>query len=249
MTRTGLVVSAFSNPPELDTAVSYASLKEVAARRLPDLFRIHTPARIVAFGRQDTHSPGYGQAIAACEQEGFTPVVRLAGGRAAVFHEATLAFSWQTRTTQPTLGIYERFEFITGVLVAALGSLGFEAEVGEIPGEYCPGRYSIHVSGQKVIGIGQRLVDGAAHVGGVIVVDDRTSINRVLEPVYRALGLTWEPGVTGALADHRPINPPDVAGQVIAELTRRLDLFDLALPADLITQATLLVPNHQPAGR
>lgn len=249
MTRTGLVLSAFPDPPELDTAVSYASLREIAAGRLPDLFRIHTPARIVAFGRQDTHSPGYGEAVAACEQERFTPVVRLAGGRAAVFHEATLAFSWQTRTTQPKLGISERFEFITDALVAALRSLGFEAAVGEIPGEYCPGRYSIHVGGQKVIGLGQRLVEGAAHVGGVIVVDDRASINRVLDPVYRALDLTWEPGVTGALADHGPVRSSDVSDQVIAELTRRLDLFALALPADLINQAAHLVPNHQPAGR
>jgi lipoate-protein ligase A len=249
VTRTGLVVSTFPDPPELDTAVSYASLKEIAAGRLPDLFRIYAPARIVAFGRQDTHSPGFGEAVAACEQEGFTPVVRLAGGRAAVFHEGTLAFSWQTRTSQPKLGISRRFEFVTGVLATALRALGFEATVGEIPGEYCPGRYSIHVAGQKVIGIGQRLVDGAAHVGGVIVVDDRASVNRVLDPVYRALGLTWDPGVTGALADHRPVRSSDVSGEVIAELRRRLDLFDLALPTDLVNQAALLVPNHQPADR
>ncbi len=163
MTSTALLLDSFDTPPELDTAISAASVRAVASGELPDLFRIHIPARVVAFGRQDTHTPGFNRAVAACKAVGFTPVIgHLAGGRAAVFHEGTLAFSWQTRTDQPKLGITERFEFITSVLVAGLESLGLGAAVGEVPGEYCPGRYSIHISQKKIAGVGQRLVSGAA---------------------------------------------------------------------------------------
>lgn len=248
MTPTRLSTAAYPEPPELDTAISHASLLAVATGATPDLFRIYTPARVVAFGRQDTHAPGYQQAVAACRTHGFTPVVRLAGGRAAVFHEATLAFSWQMRTSQPKLGIIDRFESITDLLQTALGSLGLGAIVGEIPGEYCPGRYSLHVGGRKVIGIGQRLVEGAAHIGGVIVVDDATAINRVLLPVYEALAIEWDPTTTGALADFGVPNLDAVAAAVISELGRRVDLVDGDLASELVESAANLIADHRPSG-
>ena len=50
--------------------------------------------------------------------------------------------------------------------------LGVDARVGEIPGEYCPGAYSVNARGvKKLMGVGQRLVPSAAHVGGVVVVN------------------------------------------------------------------------------
>ncbi len=246
MTPTALVLDSFDSPPELDTAISAATLSAVASGELSDLFRIHIPARVVAFGRQDTHTPGFSRAVAASKSSGFTPVVRLAGGRAAVFHEGTLAFSWQTRTDQPKLGITERFEFITAVLVAALESLGFKADVGEIPGEYCPGRYSIHISQKKVIGVGQRLIRGAAHVGGVLAVSDADSINRVLRPVYEAMELAWDPDVTGTVSDFGAVTPSAVSAAVTAQLGERISLAETSLPSDLIVKAAGLVPNHRP---
>lgn len=249
MTPTALVLDSFPTPPELDTAISATTLKAVASGELPDLIRIHIPARIVAFGRQDTHTPGFEQAVAACKQEGFAPVVRLAGGRAAVFHEGTLAFSWQTRTDQPKLGITDRFAFITSVLVNALESLGYNAEVGEIPGEYCPGRYSVHISRKKVSGVGQRLIGGAAHVGGVLVVSDPASINRVLTPVYDIMKLAWDPNVTGAVSDFGDVTPASASTAITDELGDRVDLIGMSLPPDLVAQAADLIPNHRPQER
>lgn len=246
MTPTALVLDSFDAPPELDTAISATTLKAVASGELPDLFRIHIPARVVAFGRQDTHTPGFNRAVAACKAEGFTPVIRLAGGRAAVFHEGTLAFSWQTRTDQPKLGITERFEFITSVLVAALYSMGFNADVGEVPGEYCPGRYSIHISQKKVAGVGQRLVSGAAHVGGVLAVSDPASINRVLTPVYEAMELAWDSNVTGAVSDFSNVPINAVSAAVTDQLGERISLAQTSLPSDLMEKAAGLVPNHRP---
>lgn len=246
MTPTALLLDSFDAPPELNTAISAATLKAVASGELPDLFRIHVPARVVAFGSQDTHTAGFNRAVASCKSEGFTPVIRLAGGRAAVFHEGTLAFSWQTRTDQPKLGVTERFEFITSILVAALASLGYHPDVGEVPGEYCPGRYSIHISQKKIAGVGQRLVSGAAHVGGVLVVSDAAAINRVLTPVYEAMELAWDPNVTGAVSDFGAVTPSTVAGAVTAQLGKRINLTETSLPSNLVRDAADRVPDHRP---
>lgn len=246
MTPTALLLDSFDAPPELNTAVSAATLKAVASGELPDLFRIHVPARVVAFGRQDTHTTGFNRAVAACRSEGFTPVIRLAGGRAAVFHEGTLAFSWQTRTDQPKLGVSERFEFMTSILVAALASLGYHSNVGEVPGEYCPGRYSVHIGQKKIAGVGQRLVSGAAHVGGVLAVTDGAAINRVLTPVYEAMEFAWDPNVTGAVGDFGTVTPSMVSDAVAAQLGERVNLTETSLPAYLVREAAGLVPDHRP---
>ena len=87
----------------------------------------------------------------------------------------------------------------------ALRTLGVDARVGEVPREYCPGDYSVNARGQtKLAGIGQRLISGAWHIGGVIVVDGGDRVRDILVPVYEALGLDWDPATSGAVADEVP---------------------------------------------
>ena len=86
-------------------------------------------------------------------------------------------------------------------IAEALASLGVDARVGEVPGEYCPGEYSVNARGEaKIAGIGQRVITAGAHVGGVIVVRGAGRIREVLVPVYDALELDWEPETTGSVA-------------------------------------------------
>jgi hypothetical protein len=54
------------------------------------------------------------------------------------------------------------------------------------------------------MGVGQRIIEGAAHVGGVIVVSGSDRVREVLVPVYRALGLEWNPDTVGSLEDDIP---------------------------------------------
>ena len=54
------------------------------------------------------------------------------------------------------------------------------------------------------MGVGQRIIGGAAHVGGVIVVSGSDRVRQVLVPVYRALGLEWNPDTVGSLEDEIP---------------------------------------------
>lgn len=183
----------------LDTALSTAILEGVASGGSPATLRLFVPRRVVAFGSQDTMRDRYPEAVAAVRTLGFDAVERLAGGTAAVFHEATIAFAWATPETDSKLGIEERFGRIGAIVVDALGRLGMGAAIGETPGEYCPGRFSVHSGGRKVMGVGQRLVRGAAHVGGVVVAGDPDLVNEPLTVAYDLLGYDWSPSATGAV--------------------------------------------------
>src|SRR5919201_5797218 len=148
MEQLRLIRHSFPDQPELSTAISRAILERVAAGELPPTIRIHRPGREVAFGRQDVANPGYGAAADAARAAGFAAVERLAGGRAAVFHEGTIAIARAYSDPQPPKRTYARFEEMADVITAALRELGVDARVGEIPGEYCPGAYSVNAGGR-----------------------------------------------------------------------------------------------------
>jgi lipoate-protein ligase A len=196
---------------------------------------------MVAFGKQDVHSPGYSDAVTAAHAAGFEAVQRLAGGRAAVFHEHTIAFAWAGPARDTWSGTHDRFRTIAAIVERALRRLGVDARTGEIPREYCPGEYSINARGQtKLAGIGQRLIRGAWHIGGVIVVAEGERVRDVLVPVYEALGLDWDPATTGAVADEVPgITWEDAAAALRAELPAHE-------PADLDAATLALAQRFEP---
>ena len=215
-----LVRQAFQGRPAFDTAVSAAILQRVARGELPETVRLARPGPMVAFGKQDVSSGGYEEAAAAAHEHGFQAVKRLAGGRAAVFHEQTVAFAWAERNPDPWPGTHDRFRRVAGVLERALRGLGVDARIGEVPGEYCPGEYSLNARGRtKLVGLGQRIIKGATHIGGVIVVADAARIREVLVPVYEALGLPWDPDTTGSIEDEIGGVPfEDVVAAIRSEL-------------------------------
>jgi len=243
-----LTLSRESYPGPMDIAVSHSLLSAVAAGDAGPALRLHIPSPMVAFGRADRVAKGYPAAVRAAQAHGFAAVERLAGGRAAVFHERTIAFSLTLPDLEPRAGITTRYELISGLMVEAFESLGIDARIGEILGEYCAGRWSVNVGGKvKVMGVGQRLVRGAAHVGGVIVVDDGERIRDVLIPVYRSLGLDWDPRTAGSLADRSPGLTTEMAlDAVTTSFARRFDLVEEGLGEEIIASALQLVDDHLP---
>jgi lipoate-protein ligase A len=229
-----------------DTGISHALVKEVGAGRQFETLRLHHTGDIVAFGKHDTITPGYPGAVAATIAHGFTPIERLAGGRAAVFHSGTLAFAWAIPTDDPRTGVTSRFTEISTLLTTALRSLDVDAHVGEIPGEYCPGNYSIHADHRvKLVGVGQRLVRGAAHVGGVISVLDGRRIRDVLEPVYRELDLDWLPSTAGAIDDFvQDVTVDDVRTAVVDAFSERFELVATPMPEAIVKSGLDLAPSH-----
>ncbi|HZA60441.1 MAG TPA: lipoate--protein ligase family protein [Actinomycetota bacterium] len=234
-------------PPALDTAIARATLDGVAHGDLPETLRLHRPAAVVAFGPRDRVAARFLEAVAAAEDNGFAAVERLAGGRAAVFHEGTIAFSWAIPLVTPRDGIRDRFDEIAGVMAEALAGLGVEARIGEVPGEYCPGEHSVNARGRsKLMGVGQRIVSGAAHVGGVVVVSGADRVRTVLLPVYEALDLAWDPSTAGAIEDEVPgIGWDDVEAAILDRFAERHDLrVPTATPPDVLARATALIPRH-----
>jgi octanoyl-[GcvH]:protein N-octanoyltransferase len=235
-----LIRRSFPDRPQFGTAVSRAILERVAAGELPPTIRIHRPANEVAFGRQDVASPGYEAAVRAAEAAGFAAVERLAGGRAALFHRGTIAIARAYRESRPPSRTYARFEEISELVARAIGSLGVDARVGEVPGEYCPGAYSVNARGvRKLVGIGQRMISGGAHVGVVIVVSDSELLRRVLEPVYAALALEWDPRTAGSISDElgREVELREVEEALIAGLSASYELEESDLDQETLTRA------------
>ena len=231
--------------PGLDTAMSRALLLRVSEGALGETFRMHLPGRVMAFGKRDAISPGYPAAVAATRAMGFAAVERLAGGRAAVFHEGTLAFSWSIPTDDPRRGIHDRFRLLSGVLARSFRRLGVAAEVGELPGEYCPGEYSIHVAGRKVMGVGQRLARNAAHIGGVIVVSNGKLVRDALIPVYEALDLEWDPSTAGSLQDTAPsVTMQRTVDAVLETLAQEAELLTGALDPATLSLAESMEDEH-----
>jgi hypothetical protein len=83
--------------------------------------------------------------------------------------------------------------------------------VGAIPGEYCPGEFSVHGTDTadpahqvKLVGTAQRVVSGGWLFSSVIVVEDSAPIRGVLTDSYAALGLDWDPTTAGAANDLVP---------------------------------------------
>jgi octanoyl-[GcvH]:protein N-octanoyltransferase len=223
-------------------------LDAVARRDIGGVFRIHVPEPIVAFGGADRSHPGYPPAVRAAQAHGFAAVERLAGGRAAVFHQTTLAFSWAVPEDDPRQGVDQRFREVADVMVAAFEALGVDARIGEVPGEYCPGRWSVNVGGKvKVMGVGQRLIRGAAHVGGVVVVEGGDRVRDVLIPVYRALDLDWDPRTTGALADRAPgLDNRKVLDAIVGVLAARFELTPGVIPGRVVEAARQRLPEYLP---
>ena len=241
-----LTTESFAHRPALDTAVSRAVLQRVSEGAEPETLRLFRPAAIVAFGPQDIRASGYQQAVAAARAGGFEAINRLVGGRAAVFHEETLAFSWTIPDPDPRQNIETWFRETADLIAAALRSLGVDARIGEVAGEYCPGGYSVNARGsKKLMGVGQRVISKATHVGGVVVVGGSQRIRDILVPVYQALQVDMEPSTIGSIGDELgATNFDDVRQAIVDEFASRYNLSNGALAPDTVALAETLESEH-----
>lgn len=241
-----MIQASFPADPALDTAVSRALMLRVAAGELPETLRIARPGPFVAFGKRDVVGQGYAEAVRAARAAGFEAIERLAGGRAAAFHEDTISFAHAIPDADPRSRVDGRFEATAALVAAAFGRLGVDARVGQVDGEYCPGAHSVNARGErKLMGVGQRLVSGGVHVGGLIVVDGAERLNGVLAPVYESLGLAWRPAATGSVArEAAGTTWEDVAAALVAEYEDRHALEPGELDEETLTLARRLAPEH-----
>jgi octanoyl-[GcvH]:protein N-octanoyltransferase len=256
-----LIEASYAGRADLGTGISAALMHRVARAEVGSTARLHRTGPILAFGRLDKHRPGYAAAVAIAREHGYEPIERLAGGRAAVFHEGCISFSRATREEDSYAGTRARFAEMAETIAAALESIGIDARVGEVAGEYCPGDYSVNARGEvKLGGIGQRVIPAGAHVGAVLVVRGAGRIRTVLEPIYEALELDWIPETAGSVAlelgeddSTLPAAVADplierVAGALRGVLAERFELVDAELDADTLALATTMRSDHAAPG-
>jgi lipoate-protein ligase A len=235
-----LLTDGYPRRAAFELAVTDALLARVARGEREPALRLFRPAAAVAFGRLDALRPGYAAACEVARRHGYEPVLRLGGGHAAAFDADSLVIDEVTRQPAVAQGLRERFERVTGALARALAPLAGDVRVGELPGEYCAGGWSLNVGGRtKVAGTAQRVVRGAALVTAVVVVGGGDRIRSVLAGVYDALELEWDPSTAGALEDVAPGATPDAVRDAVAGAwgvalrPSRLDARTLALAGTL----------------
>ena len=201
--------------PEQDMDLSRAALTDLG-RGTDGLLRVQRPRPTAAFSRRDTLAPGFPDASSAAADKGFAPVVRPAGGRLAAYHREALVLDLVAPHADPRRGLRERFAEAADGLTAGLRELGVDARPGPVPGEYCPGEFSVNARGAtKLIGTAQRITKHGYLFSVVVLVGDPEPVRAVLAATYPLLGLDWDPATVGSVAD-------EVPGATVAEVAEVL---------------------------
>ncbi len=239
-----LITAARPDDPVLDIAATHALLRAVAAREREPALRVFVPGPTAAFGRLDALRPGFPAAAEAARGLGLVPVVRPAGGHAAVYGPGAVVVEHVTPEEDVTARLQERFADQSRRLRDALAGLGADARIGELPGEYCAGRDSVNLGGRiKVAGIAQRAIRGAALTTAVVTVEDGPALRAAITALYGALGLDVDPAAAGTVDEALPgIRAADVAAAVAAGYAPTVPA---ALDAALLERARGLAVRHR----
>ncbi|MGK2320159.1 lipoate--protein ligase family protein [Gordonia rhizosphera] len=190
--------------PDAEThlARSVDLLRAVAAGAIAEhrVVRLSTPVPTVAMSRRESRLPGFEAAQRFSRLRGFAPAIRPTGGRAVAYDPTCIVFDIVAREREGGLGQARFFRDVGDALTASLRGLGVDARVGDVPGEYCPGEFSINARGVvKLIGTSQRAVRGARLLSGMLPLGDVGHFVDVLTEVNAALELDWDPTTFGSL--------------------------------------------------
>lgn len=222
------------------TADTIIRLRELAESSEWGALEWTSPGPSAAFSRRDVHLPGFAAAVSAVRARGFEPFIRPVGGRLAVYHGGALVLDLVGRSSDPRPGTTSRFQLASEAIARGLRRLGVDARVGELAGEYCPGRWSINGHGRsKLVGTGQRLTRSAYLFTAVIVVGDAAPLREAMTDAYRCLDLPLDPRTVGSIAEYVPgVRLDEVIDTVGAALAEMVPLDG----PDLMSRRRLLDP-------
>ena len=204
-------------PGAFDLALAHAALREASEGRSDQAVRIYRPqAAMAVFGRRDVRAVGFPHAVRAARKAGFEPAVRVTGGRAVAYTSSAIVVDIVQRQSSAMLDQEARFQKYGNLFVAAFKTLGIDARLGAVPGEYCPGAHSVNARGTaKLVGTSQRVVRDAWLFSALVVVDDRELIRSVLAEIYPNLDQPFDPDSVGTISDEAPgVSTGDVEGAI-----------------------------------
>ena len=196
-------------PGDDDLERSVELLRGVASRAIAEdrVLRLYTPVATLAMTRRESRMPGFAAASAAAVRLGFDPAIRPTGGRAVAYDETCLVFDLISRddaTHDPS----DYFARARNSIADALRSVGVDARLGEVAGEYCPGEYSINARGAvKLVGTSQRAIRGARLLSGMLAFGSVGRFVAVLFEANAALDLAWDPATFGTMKLEAPQVP------------------------------------------
>jgi octanoyl-[GcvH]:protein N-octanoyltransferase len=213
-----LVTTGHPERPALDMALTGALLDAVAHGHARETVRVLRPGPTLAFGRMDRARPGFADACRVALAHGREPVIRYGGGHAAAYDPDCVLVEVIRHHEHLLGGLDERFVDMVALVQEALAPLGVTLELGELPGEYCPGRFSLHLpSGPKVAAVAQRVTRRASLTSAVVVIRGGDALRDTLKDVYGALALPLDIRTAGAIADQQPHVAVDAVAQALLE--------------------------------
>ncbi len=212
--------------PEQDCERVRQSLLDLGSGS-PGVLRIYRSRPVAAFAPRDTLLKGYAESAAAINALGFAPVERRTGGQLAVYDEGALVIDLVAPHPDPRPHILDRFAGFSGAIAMALAGLGIDARVGMVPGEYCPGDYSVNASGKiKIAGVAQRINRHGYHLGAVVAVMARPVVRDAVAVAYHRLGLPFDPVTFGAIEQVGGVSCPTHVDVSEALLVQIRELFN-----------------------
>ena len=235
----------------LELAVGYALLRRTASDGGAAV-RIRRPAMpAVVFGRRDTRLPGFPSAVLAAREHGFEPLVRATGGRAVAYDDAALVVDLVSADPDPQAGHDRRFAEFGARMARVFRELGIDARLGAVPGEYCPGAFSVNARGvSKLVGTAQRIVRNAWLFSSLIVVGGENRLRPVLAEVYAHLGQPFDPASAGSLAGElASLDAETVERAILADYRAGWDLIPQPLDEAVLARARELSGEHRIPGQ
>lgn len=232
------------------TPIAELTLPAVLLRDVPlpeNLVSVYLPsAPTVAFTARDLRSPGIVRATAIARENGFVAAVRSPGGKMVAYdagavvvdHLAAASAGAESGSALFAQNAAQHARVLAEV-GRAVGGPELDTRVGEVPGEYCPGEFSVNVGGVvKVLGSAQRIVRQGSLFSTVIQVSLSPAVREVITEVSAALGYDLAAASMGGLADFAPgLSAADVAAALRTDYRARFHLVDTTLPEHALAAA------------
>ncbi len=226
---------AVAGGPAYDAALGLVLLRRgMGGAR--EVIRVFNPAPTAGFSRRDQLRPGFGAAVREVRERGFEPVLRSPGGRFAVYHRGSVVVDHVCLEPGSAEGMQGRFERYAEMHARILRGLGLDARIGEVPGEYCPGKFSVSAGGKtKIVGSAQRLTREGWLFSTVIQVSGSVVLREALVAASAALGYDLDPGTVGAVEDTVPnVTTGQVTRAVTDEYAALADELWPGLPGEVV---------------
>jgi hypothetical protein len=180
--------------------------------------------RALIVGRRDSRLPNFCIAVDQLRDEGWPVLIRRSGGTACPVSRGTLQIAL-ARIVIPKITIESAYMELAGFISAVLKSYGLEAEIGEKPNAFCPGRYDISVNGRKIAGLSQHWRRCNGHVtattaASLIVDHDREELAHIVNLFYQSAGGQARCSVS-AIGDMRSVlQQPSLSGKSLTDDVR-----------------------------